>query len=131
MLRVSMSVSTKLCRFGMVFYNNFLTVLLLLPTCVAAGETRAWMDMRLVTVPFALLNTLAGLFGCFLNFASLWCLSTNSATTYAIVGSVNKVPITILGIIFFSAKLTTEGLIFVCMAMLGGALYAYSKLPTR
>ena len=104
---------------------------MLLPVSIVAGETQMWMNAKLLTIPFVLLNTLAGLFGCFLNFASLWCLSTNSATTYAIVGSVNKVPITVLGILFFGAKLTNEGLVFVCMAMAGGALYSYSKLLSR
>jgi GDP-mannose transporter len=88
-------------------------------------------NANLMTYSFWLINGLAGFFGFYLNFASLWCISTTSATTYAIVGSLNKVPITAIGFYFFNAKMTEEGIWFVVLATLGGFLYAYSKLPKR
>jgi GDP-mannose transporter len=56
-------------------------------------------------------------------------VSANNATTYAVVGSLNKVPITVLGFLVFNAKMTSEGIVFIAMATAGGFLYAYSKLP--
>jgi GDP-mannose transporter len=33
----------------------------------------------------------------FLNLATLWCVSNNSATTYAVVGALNKIPLAVVG----------------------------------
>ena len=62
-----------------------------------------------MTPHFVLTNVLAGFLGFYLNFASLWCVSATSATSYAIVGSLNKVPITVAGFLFFEAKMTDSG----------------------
>jgi GDP-mannose transporter len=127
----TISLFRLFCRFGMVFYNNLLSIMFLFPCCILKGEYTMWFNQEMLSVKFILLNILAGLFGCGLNFASLWCVTATSATTYAIIGSVNKVPITMLGFIFYRVRLTNEGIIFVVMATLGGFIYAYSKLPGR
>jgi GDP-mannose transporter len=113
----------------MVFYNNLLSVVLLLPMCLYQNELVVLFSPELSSVRFWGSAVVAGLTGFYLNFASLWCVSATSATTYAIVGSLNKVPITVLGFLFFHAKMTTEGVWFVVMATFGGFVYAYSKLP--
>ncbi len=43
----------------------------------------------------------SGVVGILLSFSSLWCVSSTSATTYAIVGTLNKVPVTVLGAVIF------------------------------
>ncbi len=115
----------------MVYYNNVLSVLLLFPVCLLRGELHGLSNPNFFTTEFLLVNSLAGFFGFYLNFSSLWCISATSATTYAIVGSLNKVPITVLGFTFFHAQMTYEGVVFVVMATLGGFLYAYAKLPKQ
>ncbi len=47
------------------------------------------------------LVTFSGAVGVLLSFTSLWCVSSTSATTYAIVGTSSKVPTTVLGAIIF------------------------------
>ncbi|CAN0468615.1 unnamed protein product, partial [Phaeothamnion confervicola] len=97
----------KISRFGMVFYNNLLSLFLLTPIAVARGEFQLIADRTdLHTAPYLALNLFAGLVGFFLNFASLWCVGATSATTYAIVGSVNKVPTSFLGSIMFKSPIT-------------------------
>lgn len=113
----------------MVYYNNLLSAMILLPVCIVRGDFKSLGDAEIMTQPFILSNTLAGLIGFYLNFASLWCVSSTSATTYAIVGSLNKVPITIMGFVLFNAKTTPQGLVFITMATIGGFIYAYAKLP--
>ena len=44
-----------------------------------------------------MLNIYAGFVGFFLNLATLWCMSNNSATTYAVVGALNKIPLAVVG----------------------------------
>lgn len=124
------STSIKLPRFGMVYYNNLISMILLLPFCILRSEFVAIFDPQIMTMPFLASNIVAGILGFYLNFASLWCVGATNATTYAIVGSLNKVPITVLGFLLFNAKMTTEGVLFIAMATAGGFLYAYSKLPS-
>lgn len=119
------STSIKLPRFGMVYYNNLLSAMILLPICLFRREYEAFYDPRLRTSFLWICNTMAGIAGFYLNFASLWCVSATSATTYAIVGSLNKVPITVLGFFLFHAKMTRNGVIYVVLATLGGYLYGY------
>eukprot|EP01038_Epipyxis_sp_PR26KG_P008599 gene8599-11619_t len=123
------STNINLPKFGMVFYNNVLSAAILFPFCVYKGEFQVLNDPQIMTSQFIILNVLAGLIGFYLNFASLWCVASTSATTYAIVGSLNKVPITVLGFILFQVKMTERGIVFVTLATLGGFLYAYAKLP--
>ena len=91
------------------------------------GEFKALTNPTIMTNWFLIFNVCAGVVGFYLNFASLWCVSATSATTYAIVGSLNKVPITMLGFILFNAKMSNEGIMFIVVATLGGFLYAYAK----
>ena len=115
----------------MVYYNNLLSFFLLLPFCIISGDYLKFFNKELITTEFWFMNILAGFLGFYLNFSSLWCISTTSATTYAIVGSLNKIPITLIGFVFFNAHMTSEGIWFVCIATLGGFLYAYSKLQNK
>jgi len=122
----------QLPRFGMLYYNNLISAMLLLPICFIKGELpRALFDPSLMTQSFLTVNTVAAVLGFYLNFASLWCVSATSATTYAIIGSLNKIPITILGFFMFDAKMTEAGVVYILIATLAGFLYAYSKLPTK
>lgn len=122
----------QLPRFGMLYYNNLISAILLLPICFLKGELPgAFYDTSLMTQSFLTVNTVAAVLGFYLNFASLWCVSATSATTYAIVGSLNKIPITVLGFLMFDAKMTEAGVVYILIATLAGFLYAYSKLPSK
>jgi hypothetical protein len=121
------------------------------------NEVPTWSDEEIMTVGFFVNNTFAGvyikdlfahfffflskscfiipgLFGFALNFASLWCVSATSGTTYAgdiivfikgqtsildfynmtylfmllfvVVGTLSKIPIIILGSVLFEASIT-------------------------
>lgn len=125
------STNIKLPRFGMVYYNNLLSAALLLPACLANGEMGSLFDQSIMTREFIFWNCVAGFLGFYLNFASLWCVSVTSATTYAVVGALNKVPITILGFLLFHAKMTHQGIMYVAVASFGGLMFGYAKMPTR
>jgi GDP-mannose transporter len=59
------------------------------------------------------------------------CVASTSATTYAIVGTLNKVPIAFLGIILFKAYLTKQGYFFVAVNFIGCACYSYCKMTEQ
>jgi len=121
--------SVKLSKFGMVFYNNVLCVLFLLPVTFMNGEMETFLRTEAIhTFDYAAKNSFAGFVGFFLNFASLNCVANTGATTYAIVGSMNKIPIAILGWILFDSVITPQTWFFISVSMFGGFLYSYAKI---
>jgi hypothetical protein len=58
----------------MVFYNNVLSIVFLLPICLLEGEYTMWFNQDMLSSRFIVLNVLAGLFGCALNFAVVRCV---------------------------------------------------------
>jgi GDP-mannose transporter len=123
------TTSIKLPKFGMVYYNNVLSVFILIPVVLFMGEHKVLLyDEEVMTPFFWVANTAAGFLGFYLNFASLWCVGSTSATTYAIIGSLNKIPLTIFGAVLFGSEVTKEGVIFISLGIAGGLLYAYAKL---
>lgn len=121
----------RLSKFGMVYYNNLLSLALLFPIIAVKGELSVVADMTLWTPAFIFLNVFAGAVGFLLNLASLWCVEKTSATTYAIVGSLNKIPVAILGWVLFQTQITTEASMFISLSMFGGFLYSYAKIAQQ
>lgn len=121
--------SIKLSTFGMVFYNNVLCVAFLLPVAFVRGEIGLFVTSPTIHTPdYAFKNLFAGMVGFILNFASLHCVSVTSPTTYAIIGSLNKIPVAILGYILFDSIISNETWFFIGVSMMGGFLYSYAKL---
>eukprot|EP00557_Chaetoceros_sp_GSL56_P014265 CAMPEP_0176485592 /NCGR_PEP_ID=MMETSP0200_2-20121128/5119_1 /TAXON_ID=947934 /ORGANISM="Chaetoceros sp., Strain GSL56" /LENGTH=627 /DNA_ID=CAMNT_0017882241 /DNA_START=472 /DNA_END=2355 /DNA_ORIENTATION=+ len=129
-----MKFATKtidLSKFGMVFYNNILCILFLFPVTLLNGEIRLFMNTKAFhSFDFCWKLIFAGFVGFFLNFASLNCVSTTSPTTFAIVGSLNRIPIIILGWYLFDADISSETWFFITVSLLGGFTYSYAKLQS-
>lgn len=121
----------KMNKFGMVFVNNVLCVLFLLPVATITGEVSIFLRSPSIhTWDYFFKNMFAGFVGFFLNFASLNCVAAAGATTYAIVGSLNKVPVAVLGFVFFRSPMTQQTAFFIAVSLCGGFLYSYAKILT-
>eukprot|EP00979_Chaetoceros_neogracilis_P004033 scaffold695_cov279-Chaetoceros_neogracile.AAC.59 len=121
--------TVKLSKFGMVFYNNVLCTVFLLPVTLMNGEFMNFLNTGAIhTADYAWKNTFAGFVGFFLNFASLNCVANTGPTTYAIVGSLTKVPTAILGWTLFNAEITPQTWFFIGVSMCGGFMYSYAKI---
>lgn len=121
--------TVDLTKFGMVFYNNLLCTLILLPVASAMGQLRLFYNTpKIHTWAYFIKNVLAGFVGFFLNFASLNCVAQTGPTTYAIIGSLNKIPISIFGWLLFDADITPRTWLFIVVSFLGGFLYSYAKI---
>lgn len=119
----------KLSKFGMVFYNNVLCTLFLLPVASAMGEVRIFLSTESIHTPdYFFKNFIAGFVGFALNFASLNCVQSTGPTTYAIVGSLNKIPITFFGWLLFSSTITAQTWFFIAVSMCGGFMYSFAKI---
>lgn len=123
--------SIKISTFGMVFVNNVLCVAFLLPVAAFKGEVEIFRSTSaLHTSEYFFKNCFAGLVGFFLNFASLQCVAATGPTTYAIVGSLNKIPVSILGYLIFASVITPQTWFYIGVSMCGGFLYSYAKIQT-
>eukprot|EP00571_Detonula_confervacea_P013111 CAMPEP_0172310124 /NCGR_PEP_ID=MMETSP1058-20130122/11306_1 /TAXON_ID=83371 /ORGANISM="Detonula confervacea, Strain CCMP 353" /LENGTH=393 /DNA_ID=CAMNT_0013022889 /DNA_START=40 /DNA_END=1221 /DNA_ORIENTATION=+ len=121
--------SVKLSKFGMVFYNNILCSLFLFPVSVMNGEFTTFLSTpALHTTDYAVKNAFAGFVGFFLNFASLNCVAQTGPTTYAMIGSLNKVPIAIMGYFIFANDISEQTWTFISISLVGGILYTIAKL---
>mmetsp|Transcript_3778 Transcript_3778/g.5450 ORF Transcript_3778/g.5450 Transcript_3778/m.5450 type:complete len:355 (-) Transcript_3778:114-1178(-) len=123
--------TVKLSKFGMVFYNNVLCTCFLLPCAFVNGEVALFFKTEdLHTPDYFLKNFWAGFVGFFLNFASLSCVQATGPTTYAILGSLNKIPVTFLGYILFDNVISEKTWFFIGISMCGGFLYSYAKIKS-
>lgn len=123
--------NVKMSKFGMVYVNNVLCIVFLLPVALIMGEVSLFLDTPAVHTPdYFFKNVFAGFVGFFLNFASLNCVSATGPTTYAIVGSLNKIPVSILGYLLFENIITAETWFFIGVSMCGGFLFSFAKLRT-
>lgn len=114
----------------MVFYNNALAVPILLPLCAANGELGRLLrggEPALTNPAFlaAALASAALAFG--ISFTSLWFLSTTTATAYSLVGSLNKVPIALLGLAFFGAPATPQNIASIAVGLAASAVFVLAK----
>jgi len=125
-MRLAMS-GTKLSEFGNVYYNNLLSIPLVLPIMLfngldGLGEFPYWNDASFIAMAF-----FVGLSSVGISFASFWTVRTTSPTTYSIVGSLNKIPLTILGVIVFRTPMNTPGAISIIIGLMGGVVYSLCK----
>lgn len=119
----------QMSKFGMVFVNNVLCIAFLLPAALLMGEVATFVQTdEIHTADYAIKNAFAGFVGFFLNFASLNCVAVTGPSTYAIVGSLNKVPVAILGYLLFDNVIESKTWFFIGVSMLGGFLYSFAKI---
>eukprot|EP00591_Stephanopyxis_turris_P017140 CAMPEP_0195540066 /NCGR_PEP_ID=MMETSP0794_2-20130614/50383_1 /TAXON_ID=515487 /ORGANISM="Stephanopyxis turris, Strain CCMP 815" /LENGTH=259 /DNA_ID=CAMNT_0040674127 /DNA_START=714 /DNA_END=1493 /DNA_ORIENTATION=- len=123
--------TVKLSRFGMVFYNNLLCAIFLLPLAFLLGEVGTFLNTPAIhTWGYLANNIVAGFVGFFLNFSSLNCVAVTGPSTYAIIGSLNKIPTSFLGYFLFDSVITAQTWFFICVSMVGGFLYSYAKIQS-
>ncbi|KAK9866984.1 hypothetical protein WJX84_002242 [Apatococcus fuscideae] len=122
----------KLDEFSMVFYNNLLSLPLIFSLMVMYGELAtlpvepAWQNNYFVMAFIA-----SGLLAFFISFASLWFLSTTTATVYSLTGSLNKIPVAIVGFVAFNAPREAKNIASVLVGLLAGAIFVKAKQSGR
>jgi len=119
---------TQLNEWGMVYYNNALAIPTLIPLVLLSGEIPAlYNDTQEYPMIFYIMFIWSGISGFLLSVSSFWAVRTTSPSTYSMVGSLNKIPLTLLGMIFFTAKLDTIGGFSIAIGLFAGALFSVFK----
>ena len=62
-----------------------------------------------------------------ISYAALWFLSTTTPTTYSLVGSLNKIPVAVVGILIFNAPTTPANIASITVGLLAGVLFVRAK----
>ena len=65
--------------------------------------------------------------GIAISLSSFSCMNYAGPTAFAIVGSFNKVPLTILGYVLFNVPVDSDNLIAIMFSMCAGFLYSKAK----
>jgi len=112
----------------MSFYNNFLALPTLIPMILVSGELPGFINsIGSYSRLFYFIFIWSGISGLLLSICSFWAVRTTSPTTYSMVGSLNKIPLTILGVIFFDPKMKLVSAISITIGLSAGALYSITK----
>lgn len=121
------AVSSSIGRYGPVFYNNLLSLPFFLflsaaelgPFCAAVSEspftTKALLVFSVVVSSM-------------MTFAVFWCMSLTSPTTLSVIGSLNKIPMTFLGMLLFNQYPEAIGYLGIAIAICAGFLYTYLNI---
>eukprot|EP00898_Chlorokybus_atmophyticus_P008964 jgi/Chlat1/9069/Chrsp94S08320 len=129
MAEVEEKAGGRLDEVAMMFYNNLLSVPLLLVLALWQGELPGVLYIdEFWTAKFASAVVLSGCAGIAISFCSLWCLRLTSPTTYSLVGSFNKLPTALLGILFFQSNISATNLLSIMFGLAAGVLFTLTKL---
>jgi len=123
---------TKLDEFSMVFLNNLLSLPLILVLMYYYGELPSVINDPALKDPYFLVAACASaLLAFFMSFASLWFLSTTTATTYSLVGSLNKIPVAFIGLVAFNVPWSMQNLASVLVGLVAGIIFVKAKASGR
>ncbi|PIN26139.1 Nucleotide-sugar transporter VRG4/SQV-7 [Handroanthus impetiginosus] len=121
--------SGELNEFSMVMLNNTLSLPLGILLIFVFNEIDYLSQTPLLRLPtFWLVMTFSGLLGLAISFTSMWFLHQTGATTYSLVGSLNKIPLSVAGILLFKVPTSLENSASIFFGLLAGVLFARAKM---
>lgn len=115
-----------------MYYNNLLTIPIFVVTSVLLED---WSGVNFAkNFPPESRNAIitgiiySGLCTIFISYSSAWCIRVTSSTTYSMVGALNKLPIAISGLVFFSAPVTFGSVTAIFLGFISGLVFTWSKI---
>ncbi|KAJ4715334.1 GDP-mannose transporter GONST1-like [Melia azedarach] len=124
--------SGNLNEFSMVLLNNGLSLPLGFLLVIVFNEVDYLSRTPLLRLPsFWLVMTLSGFLGLAISFTSMWFLHQTGATTYSLVGSLNKIPLSVAGILLFKVPTSLENSASIFFGLLAGVFFARAKIRER
>jgi GDP-mannose transporter len=124
--------STNFTNWDIMYYNN----LLMMPVVsIATLALEDWSSDNLksnfppesrYTLPMGMIYS--GIGALAITYCTAWVIRSTSSTTYAMVGALNKLPLAILGIIFFASPVTWGGIAAIALGFVSGLVYTWAKI---
>uniref|UniRef100_A0A5B6ZJR7 Sugar phosphate transporter domain-containing protein n=1 Tax=Davidia involucrata TaxID=16924 RepID=A0A5B6ZJR7_DAVIN len=124
--------SGNLNEFSMVLLNNTLSLPLGILLVFVFNEVDYLSRTPLLRMPiFWMVMTFSGFLGLAISFTSMWFLHQTGATTYSLVGSLNKIPLSVAGILLFKVPTSLENSASILFGLLAGVFFARAKMRER
>ncbi|KAL6275688.1 hypothetical protein ACE6H2_019289 [Prunus campanulata] len=103
--------SGSLNEVSMVLLNNLLSLPFAAFLIIMFDEWEYIISVDVIKLPmFWVIATASGLLGLAISFTSMWFLHQTGPTTYSLVGSLNKIPISLAGLVLFKVPLSLPNL---------------------
>ncbi|XP_043722774.1 GDP-mannose transporter GONST2-like isoform X2 [Telopea speciosissima] len=121
--------SGSLNEVTMVLLNNALSIPFAIFFILIFNEWEYVYKVDVIRIPmFWFVATASGVLGLGISFTSMWFLNQTSPTTYSLVGSLNKIPISIAGILVFNVPLSLPNLFSILFGLFAGVFFARAKM---
>eukprot|EP00127_Corallochytrium_limacisporum_P005261 Clim_evm78s201 gene=Clim_evmTU78s201 len=121
--------TTHLEEWSMAYYNNVLTSVFLGVWVVLSGEINDVLELDyLFDYGFLVPLIFTGVVGTGLSFSVFWLVGATSPTTFSIIGSLNKIPLSLVGIIVFGDPINFSSGISIAFGLVSGVFYAMAKI---
>ncbi|KAF8010385.1 hypothetical protein BT93_J1114 [Corymbia citriodora subsp. variegata] len=121
--------SGSLNEVSMVLLNNLLSLPFAIFLILLFGEWQYIVNTDVIRMPmFWVVATASGLFGLAISFTSMWFLHQTGPTTYSLVGSLNKIPISIVGLLVFKVPLSVPNFFSILFGLFAGIFFARAKM---
>ncbi|XP_024926244.3 GDP-mannose transporter GONST2 isoform X3 [Ziziphus jujuba] len=121
--------SGSLNEFSMVLLNNLLSLPFAIFLILLFGEWEYVVNVDVAKLPmFWVVATASGLLGLAISFTSMWFLHQTGPTTYSLVGSLNKIPISIAGTVLFKVPISLSNLFSILFGLFAGVFFAGAKM---
>ncbi|XP_042480119.1 GDP-mannose transporter GONST2-like isoform X2 [Macadamia integrifolia] len=124
--------SGSLNEVTMVLLNNALSLPFAIFLILILNEWEYVYKVDVIRIPmFWFVATASGLLGLAISFTSLWFLNQTGPTTYSLVGSLNKIPISLAGIVLFNVPVSLPNLFSILFGLEELALVESCKQAAR
>ncbi|KAI3514067.1 hypothetical protein L1887_12383 [Cichorium endivia] len=121
--------SGSLNEVSMVLLNNLLSLPFGAFLIILFDEWTYVINVEVIKIPmFWVVATASGILGLAISFTSMWFLNQTGPTTYSLVGSLNKIPISIAGLLLFNVPLSVPNLFSILFGLFAGIFFAKAKM---
>ncbi|KAK6235016.1 hypothetical protein SCA6_010353 [Theobroma cacao] len=121
--------SGSLNEVSMVLLNNLLSLPFAIFLIIVLNEWEYVINVDIVKLPmFWVVATASGLLGLAISFTSMWFLHQTGPTTYSLVGSLNKIPISVASIVLFKVPLSIPNTFSILFGLFAGIFFARAKM---
>lgn len=127
-------------EFDTVFYNNVLSLPILAVLSACFDEWKLFVKVYWLGDPTVAERSrflcglgLSCLAGFAISYSSAWCLRVLSTTTYSVAGALNKLPVSVSGLLFFRKERNfgAGNIASILLAFVGGCFYSVGQLVNR
>ena len=112
-----------------VLYTNTLSIPIVLAILVPTGDAAIARDLPW-SIPAIAALVFSSVIGTCIGYSGWWCRTKISATSFTVVGVVNKLSTVLINQIMWSKHASALGVVGLLLALVGGVLYRQAPMRT-